>query len=149
MNKILMFFVAVLIGGGAYQSAAANPIDQYYAYAATGEWQKALPIIEGLAQREPSVPTSWYNYGICLEELKRHSESINAFKKAYELDPLDFGAQYRIFKNYALADDAEGFVAFSKSEVVKTPRIIDLISGREEFKTIVSSKSYIEFKKQL
>ena len=144
-----MFFVAALIGGGASQLAAENPIDQYYAYAATGEWQQALPIIEGLAKKDPSVPTSWYNYGICLEELKRHSESISAFKKAYELDASDFGAQYRIFKNYALAEDDEGFVAFAESEVVKTPRVIDLISGREEFKAIVSSKRYNEFKKQL
>ena len=150
MNKLIIYFVVLLIGGcSSPQPTEQKPIDQYYSYASMGEWQKALPIIANLAQKEPDVPTSWFNYGICLEELKKHHEAISAFEKAYELDSLDFGAQYRIFKNYALAGDAEGFVAFTKTEVIKTPQIIELIDKREEFKSMVSSKSYIEFKKRL
>lgn len=130
-------------------STGLKPIDQYYAHASSGEWQQALPIIKGLVETDSSVPSRWFQYGTCLEQLGRYAEAITAFGKAYELDSTDFGAQYRIFRNYALAGDVEGFVAFARQEVVKTPQIIERINQREEFQAVVSSDAYQAFLKAL
>jgi len=150
MNKLVFSLVSLLVCGFAYaESTTLKPIDQYYTHASSGEWQKALPIIQEMVESDPSMPSRWFQYGSCLEELKKHSEAISAFKKAYELDATDFGSQYRIFRNYALAKDPEGFVEFAKAEAVKTPQILALISQREEFKAIVSSETYRAFLQQL
>ena len=150
MNKLVFLLVSLLICSSVYaESTALKPIDPYYSHASSGEWQKALPIIKGMVESDPSIPSRWFQYGSCLEELKMHAEAISAFKKAYELDATDFGSQYRIFRNYALAKDTEGFVAFAKAEAVKTPQILELISQREEFKAIVSSEAYSAFLQQL
>lgn len=127
------------------EAAGLRPIDQYYAHASSGEWQQALPIIKGLLETDPRVPSRWFQYGTCLEELGRHAEAIVAFGRAYALDPMDFGAQYRIFRNYALAGDVPGFVAFAREEAVKTPLIIERINQREEFKLMIESEAYRSF----
>lgn len=131
------------------ETPALKPIDQYYAHASASEWAEALPIIRSLVEADPSVPSRWFQYGTCLEALELYPDAISAFKSAYELDSTDYGAQYRIFKNYALAGDAPGFVAFAREEVLKTPHIIELITQRQEFRGITSSETYQEFLSQL
>jgi tetratricopeptide (TPR) repeat protein len=149
-NKLFLFFL-IIFGSGFVlaEPSQQKPIEQYYAHASRGEWQEALPIIKGLVESDESIPSRWFQYGSCLEELGKHEQAIAAFAKAYQLDPTDFGAQYRIFRNYALADDAQGFVAFAKSEVKKTPQIIERINQRAEFKQVISSEAYRAFLKQL
>ncbi|MEZ5528451.1 MAG: tetratricopeptide repeat protein [Porticoccaceae bacterium] len=148
MNK-LFFMIIFGCSSVLAESPTSKTIDQYYAYASSGEWQQALPIIKGLVESDASIPSRWFQYGSCLEELGKHEEAIAAFAKAYQLDPTDFGAQYRIFRNYALAGDVDGFVAFARLEVKKTPQIIERINQREEFQSMTSSETYRAFLKQL
>lgn len=150
MSKLVFPVIALLVCSfAAAGPATPTPLDQYYAHATAAEWQQALPIIQELVEKDPSIPSRWFQYGSCLEELQQHAEAILAFKRAYELDSTDFGAQYRIFRNYALAGDVAGFVGFARLEVVKTPQIIERINQREEFKAMVSSAAYREFLGQL
>ena len=146
MNKLVISVFFLLMCSLAHaESTTLKPIDQYYSHASSGEWQQALPIIKEMVESDPSIPSRWFQYGNCLEELKKYPEAISAFKKAYELDVTDFGSQYRIFRNYALAEDTEGFVKFAKSEAAKTPQILELINRREEFKAIAASDAYRAF----
>lgn len=140
---------ALIVGFAASEPVQVKPLDRYYSHVARSEWQQALPIIRELIENDPSIPSRWFQYGSCLEELGKHEEAIAAFAKAYQLDPTDFGAQYRIFRNYALAGDVDGFVAFARSEVKKTPQIIEHINQRAEFKQVISSEAYRAFLKQL
>lgn len=150
MNKSNTLLISVFFCSLACaEPSSLKPIDQYYAHASAAEWSQALPIIRSLVEADPSVPSRWFQYGTCLEALEQYPEAISAFKSAYDLDSTDYGAQYRIFKNYALAGDVSGFVAFAKVEVLKVPGIIQLISQRQEFHEITSSEAYKEFLSQL
>ncbi len=154
MKNLIVTFLAWVVAATVSATVFAEtpvlkPIDQYYAHASASEWAEALPIIQSLVEADPSVPSRWFQYGTCLEALELYPEAINAFKAAYELDSTDYGAQYRIFKNYALAGDTPGFVTFARKEVLKTPHIIELIAQRQEFQEITSSEVYKEFISQL
>ncbi|MDP1519583.1 hypothetical protein Q8A57_01195 [Porticoccus litoralis] len=146
----LAWVVSAMVSASVFaETPALKPIDQYYAHASASEWAEALPIIRSLVEADPSMPSRWFQYGTCLEALELYPGAISAFKSAYELDSTDYGAQYRIFKNYALAGDTAGFVAFAREEVLKTPHIVELIAQRQEFQEITSSDAYQQFLSQL
>ena len=70
-----------------------NIIEQYEKLAEEQKWEEALPVIREIVERSPDIPTSWFNMGVCLSGLGREGEAADAFRKAYELDPEDFGAR--------------------------------------------------------
>lgn len=137
--SLLLFALTVPIHS---QSAEMNIIEEFQGHVAAKRWNAALPVIEEIVRRAPGISTSWRNYGVCLDELGRHSEAANAFAKAYELEPNDFGTQYRVFRSLSLANDSKGFIAFAESESKKAPEILDLISAAEEFKAIAQTNEF-------
>ncbi|BBM02434.1 tetratricopeptide repeat protein [Microbulbifer sp. GL-2] len=122
-----------------------NIVEKYQYYSENNEWEKALPVIREIIDRSPKIPTSWFNYGITLENLGKHSEAVQAFFNAYQLQPDDYRAQYRIFRNLALAKDTDRFVKFVSIEAKKTPGIIDMIAGIDDFKEMRATDQYKEF----
>lgn len=122
-----------------------NKLDQFSQLADEGKWNEALPIIEDIVRDNGNVSTSFYNYGVCLQELGRFTDAANAFKKCYELDPSDYNCQYRIFLNFSLANDVDGFFAFIDEEYTKAPEIIQLISESPEFTDMVSNSRFQQY----
>ena len=122
-----------------------NIIEKFQYHSKREEWELALPLIEEIVSRSESFSTSWFNYGICLEGLGRFTDAVNAFTKAYQLEPEDYHCQYRIFRNLYLAKDICGFVGFAKEEYPKTPEIIELISEDIDFGDIVKTDEYCKF----
>lgn len=114
-----------------------NIFDEYVDLTNKGEWDKDLPIIKKIIELGPSTHTSWFNQGVCLNALGKHQEAANSFIKAYELNPDDYGAQYRIFRSLMLANDVNGFASFLKDEIKKTPEIIELLVEDDEFNDII------------
>ena len=114
-------------------------ITEYLELADSGQWQKALPIIEKIVSLNPNIKTSWFNYGVCLDALGKHNDAAKSFMRAYNIDSSDFGAQYRIFRSLSMANDAVGFAEFLEIELKKTPEILEFIIGTPEFKEIISN----------
>jgi len=124
------------------QATEMNLVEQFESLVAAKRWAEALPVIKEIVQSAPSISTSWRNYGVCLDEVGRHQEAAKAFAKAYELQPDDFGTQYRIFRSLALAGDRQGFISFAERESRITPEILELISEAGEFKAMSATDEF-------
>ena len=121
-------------------------LGQFEAYSSAGDWDRALPVVEALVTQAPHIATSWFNWGVCLEGLGRHSEAAPKFMKAYSLQPTDYRAQYRVFRSLCLAHDFASFLQFARQEAATMPEVLDLLSSdpafseftqRVEFKTLL------------
>jgi tetratricopeptide (TPR) repeat protein len=84
-----------------------NIIEEYEALADAGQWEEALPVIQEIIEKNSSIDTSWFNYGVCLDALERHDEAAKAFIKAHELNTTDYGIHYRVFRSLFLANDLD------------------------------------------
>jgi tetratricopeptide (TPR) repeat protein len=142
--KVLVRFLLTLIFAIPTHALAQdeNIIERYEAHVAKEEWSKALPVIEEIVKRAPKIATSWHNYGVVLDQLSRHSEAADAFKRSYALEPDDFGHQYRAFRSLALSGDRSSFVAFAKIEVGKDPEILGLLLEGDEFSPMTNSAEF-------
>jgi tetratricopeptide (TPR) repeat protein len=109
-------------------------------------WTDALPVIEEIVQRAPQIATSWFNHGVCLDEVGRHGEAAEKFLRAYELDPTDYGAQYRVFRSLFLARQYDRFLAFAKSECKANPEVLDALLNNEQFSILFERPEFREFK---
>ncbi len=119
--------------------------EQFLTLASQKRWKEALPIIEDIVHRAPTMATSWRNYGVCFDELGRHAEAADAYRRAYQLQPSDLGLQYRVLRSLALANDVTGFIAFADEETKSTPEIFQLIVDATEFpefRAIVATPGY-------
>ena len=133
-----MSIMKKIFGGGNYQ----NILDQYLALTEAGEWQRALPLIKMIVQMRPEISTSWFNYGVCLDELANYSEAARAFEQAYQLDADDFGAQYRMFRSLFLGRDDERFALHLKQECEKFPGLIQNFIEDEDFGVLFEVKEF-------
>jgi tetratricopeptide (TPR) repeat protein len=113
-------------------------LDEYLELANTDQWDKALPLIEYIISLNPNFDTSWFNYGVCLDALNRNNDAAQAFAKAYKINQENYGAQYRIFRSLATANNEADFTKFLEEELNKTPEIIELLMEDEVFTEIIS-----------
>ena len=90
-----------------------NILQRYEALADEKRWDEALPVIRAIIDANPAIDTSWFNCGVCLDELGRHAEAAEAFIKAQELNIQDWGIHYRILRSFFLADDIDQFFEFA------------------------------------
>jgi len=123
-----------------------NIIEEYAALTDTGQWEAALPVIQKIVGRAPHIATSWFNWGVCLDQVGRHSEAADRFLKAYELAPDDYGAQYRAFRSLFFARDYAKFLEFAKRECDANPEIIEHLLADEHFSTLFSRPEFQELK---
>ena len=142
--RLVVALCAILFSAQA-MGENADITEQFLTLASQNRWKEALPIVEDIVHRAPTIATSWRNYGVCLDELGRHAEAAKAFQRAYQLQPSDLGLQYRVLRSFALANDVAGFIAFADEEAKSTPEIFQLIADAAEFpefRAIIATPSY-------
>ena len=122
-------------------------VSQYQDLVAQHRWTDALPVIEEIISRAPQLPTSWFNYGVCLDALGKHQEASSAFLKAYQLKPDDYGAQYRVFRSLALVGNKQQFLELAHHESKTVTGLLEMIEQRDEFKNMTSTPDWQELKK--
>jgi len=113
-----------------------------------GKWSEALPLIEEIVSLGPEIPTSHFNYGVCLEALGRHPEAAREFLEAYRLDPADYHAQYRAFRSLQLGEDWQGFLELAQRECETMPEIVDILFEEEEFSPVLARPEFTAFRQQ-
>ncbi len=102
--------------------------------------------IEEIVQRSPNIPTSWFNWGVCLSTLGRESEAAEKFLKAYELAPDDYGAQYRAFRSLFFAQDYAAFLEFATQECDAHPEMIEHLLADDDFSTLFARPEFQELR---
>ena len=112
-------------------------LERYERLTRLRRWSEALPLIEDIVNRAPAMATSWFNYGVCLDELGRHREAAERFLRAYELEPEDYGAQYRAFRSLFLAQDWAGFLNLAERECSRMPELVDTLVSDKDFGTVL------------
>jgi len=119
---------------------------RYLNLARAEQWNDALPLIERIVAQAPAVPTSWHNYGVCLDALGRHAEAAEAFKRACRTGGDD-GTLYRAFRSLALANDEDGFLRFLDEQSLKRSGLFALLDTDDVFAEIRESYFYDELKR--
>ena len=115
---------------------------QYESLAEDSRWLEALPVIRKIIDRHSGVDTSWFNYGVCLDELKRHDEAAEAFIKAQELNIEDWGIHYRILRSFCLANDFSQFTEFADYSCGLNSEMLQAIMGESDFSSFVEREEF-------
>jgi len=123
-----------------------NIIEQYEILVSQNEWEEAIPVIQEIIKRNPEIDTSWFNYGVCLDELGKHSDAADAFIKAHELNITDYGIHYRILRSLRLAKDDSQLYQFIDYLCQNFKDEIKTIFDSEEFYQIQDRNEFIELK---
>lgn len=69
-----------------------------------GDWVDALPHFRAMTQKYPNLGRSWFNLGYAALNAGQNQESINAFKKALDLQYRPSTVMYNIACGYARAN---------------------------------------------
>lgn len=72
-----------------------------------GQYQQAIPKLEGLTQSRPDLAGPWTNLGIAQARVGRTDDAINALKKAVEADPAAPAAHTELGMAYRAAGEFE------------------------------------------
>ena len=110
-----------------------NLIEKYQSLSEAHRWEDALVVVREIIERAPHINTSWFNLGVCLDELERYVEAGDAFHRAYELDPEDYGAQYRMFLSFHQGEAHDRFLELLRHECDRDAGMIDHFLEDEDF----------------
>jgi hypothetical protein len=112
--------------------------DRYQELVDADKWDEVLPLIEQILEADSSVPTSWRNYGVCLDELGRHFEAARAFQNVLSLDFSDTGTRFRMLRSLKLADQMG--VVYDEARVMldHDPSFLVELSETDEFRQLFS-----------
>lgn len=95
-----------------------------------------------ILQRAPKVDTSWFNYGVCLDELGRYGEAAEAFIKAQEFNIKDWGIHYRILRSFRLANDLDQFWEYADYSCGLNSDLLQAIRSCDEFRELVVTTEF-------
>ena len=123
-----------------------NLIDQYQSLVNDQKWNEAIPVIKEIIDRNPRIDTSWFNYGVCLDEIGKHSKAAEAFIKAHELNISNYGIHYRIIRSLMLAKDYSQLYEFIDYLCQTFKEEIETIFESEEFSILKDRKEFLELK---
>jgi tetratricopeptide (TPR) repeat protein len=123
-----------------------NLIETYEQLVDAGDWSKAAEVIQQIIAKNPNIDTSWFNYGVCLDELGRHVEAANAFLRAHELNIQDYGIHFRLLRSFYLAEDYDQFLAFVDYVCLTFPEEIATVFESTEFPLVAELPAYTELR---
>lgn len=120
-----------------------NPIQQFDALVDAEKWEKALTLIETIIGMNPSVATSWFNKGVCLDGLHRYTEAAESFIKAQEIELYDVGIHYRIYRSLMLAQKFTLFCEFADYSIGLIPEIAITLKSDPEFDSFLNRNEMV------
>ncbi len=123
-----------------------NIIEEFENLVEQHQWEKAIPIIREIIERNPEIDTSWFNRGVCLEELGDHAEAAKAFLKAHELNVGDYRIHFRLLRSFYLAGDYAQFIEFAYYLCIYFPDVIPTLFQTEEFPMVTGTPEFLELR---
>lgn len=123
-----------------------NIIEQYETLVSEQRWEEAIQIIKDIIDSNPTIATSWFNYGVCLDEIGNHKKAAEAFTKAHEIDVSDYGIHYRILRSLLLAEDNQQLYEFIDYLCQTFEEEIDIIFESEEFSKVLQQPDFTDLR---
>ena len=123
-----------------------DTIGRYMALVDNNKWNDAIPLIKEIINRDPEIDTSWFNYGICLDEIGKHNEAADAFIKAHELNETAHSIQSRIIRSLSLAEDYHKLHGFIDYLCQTFADGMETIFESEEFTKLSHRNEFLELK---
>jgi hypothetical protein len=108
----------------------------------------ALAVIDEIIAVVPEIDTSWFNRGVCLDELGRHNEAGESFVKAQEKNIKDFGIHYRIIRSFALAENFEVLYEFIDYSCGIDDRVLDLLIADPNFESVTKRPEFTKIRER-
>ncbi len=125
-----------------------NLIEKYEFLISKKKWDEAIPVIKEIIDRDPTIGTSWFNYGVCLDEIGNHGSAADAFIKAHELNVKDYGIHYRIYRSYFLANDLDQLYEFVVYLCDTFEETRDTLFESDEYNELIKYKPFRELKEK-
>jgi len=125
-----------------------NLIESYQSFADQKKWNEALSVIDEIIHIAPEIDTSWFNKGVCLDELGRHNEAAEAFIKAQEKNIKDIGIHYRIIRSLFLANNFGTLFEFIDYSCGIEPEVLNLIAAESDFQEFIRRPEFLEIQKK-
>ena len=100
------------------------------------DYEQAIVVIKRIIDINPDISTSWFNYGACLDSLKKYNQAAEAYLKASALEKNETVAtksMYRCFYSYFSAKNAKKFYSLMEKKLKQDPWLIDIFLGSAEF----------------
>jgi tetratricopeptide (TPR) repeat protein len=123
-----------------------NILEKYEALVKQKKFEEAIPVIKEIITKNPKIDTSWFNYGVCLDEIGKYNDAAEAFIKAHELNISDYGIHYRILRSFSLAEDYSQLYEFIDYLCQTFKEEIETIFESEEFSKVKHRKEFIDLK---
>ena len=106
-------------------------LEELNIYLSTGRGKEALDKIDKAIAADPSNSNLYAVKGSILDQDKRPAEALEAYKKAVEIDPKNFDAQFNIgVYNYNKAADA--YTKASKMDPENLPGVGPQVRSRRQ-----------------
>lgn len=125
-----------------------NILERYQKLADASRWDEALPVIREIVEQCPQIGTSWFNLGVCLDEIGSHTEAAAAFIKAQEFDVEDWGIHYRIIRSLFLAGDFAQLHEFTDYSCGMNNRVMHLMCEDETFSPLFEREEFRELREK-
>jgi tetratricopeptide (TPR) repeat protein len=119
-----------------------NLIERYQLLSDQKNWSEALVVIDEIIAASPDIDTSWFNRGVCLDELGRHNDAAESFIKAQEKNIRDFGIHYRVIRSLFLAQNYELLFEFIDYSCGIEAEILNLIIKDSFFNKITERPEF-------
>jgi len=126
--------------------------ERYHALTDENKWEEALPIIQEIIDMNPEITTSWFNYGVCLQALKKYDMAAGAFQQAYfrtdfsggDENEINLGdaAQFRMCYNLLQAGMHNELFGIFKHMIEQDPENLDVILSIDDFKPLFEEKPF-------
>ena len=112
------------------------------------KWNEAIPLIKEIINRDPNIDASWFNYGICLDEIGKYKDAADAFLKAHALNTTAYSIHFRIIKSLSSAGDYDRLYDFIDNLCKTLGKGIETIFESEEFSKLANRNEFMELKEK-
>ncbi len=125
-----------------------NLIEQYQTLVNDKNWTEATRVIRQIIERNPEIDTSWFNYGVCLDEIGDHAEAAKAFLRAHELNVRDYGIHFRFLRSLYLCGDYSQFIEFADYICCTFREEIPTLFESDAFPAVAQLPAFIELRRK-
>ena len=113
------------------------------------DWYDALPRFRALTQKYPNLGRSWFNLGFASLQAGQNAESINAFKRALDMNYRTPTTMYNIACGFARSNQIDAAMEWLEKARAAGFQLCNYIDHDEDLNNLRSDPRFRELRKQV